>query len=175
MILPGGGGFEKELLISIAARHSAKSQMNDTWMIWPVRTIPVHYANPWRMSVVRSLTTVAARAQSLPPEDARLPNAIHQGQFCLLGFRNRDLKQKLFGQKAQASNTKLGKRQSAQVTRHIRLLRSHYLIKQVQATHRYILSEKGRLAVTTIAAAPNASPKRLAELAVLNLHALRKS
>jgi hypothetical protein len=119
--------------------------------------------------VCRPITANGRRARALNPfhfEDARLLDAIHQGEFCLMGFRNRDLKQKLFGQKAQASTTKLGKRQSAQVTRQIRLLRSHQLIRKVQGTHRYVLTEKGRMAITAIAAAQNASTKRLAELAV---------
>ncbi|MFM9067006.1 MAG: hypothetical protein ACKOUR_06730, partial [Planctomycetota bacterium] len=63
------------------------------------------------------------------------------------------------------SRTKVGRRQSGQVTRWLTLLRAHRLIKKVPRTHRYMLSEKGRIVVTAILAAKNASTKQLAAIA----------
>ena len=92
--------------------------------------------------------------------------AVNHGEFLIQGFRNRDLKQKLFGEKSSPTRTKPGRRQSGKVTRLLTLLRAHHLIKKVQHTHRYILTEKGRITITAILAAQNASTKRLVQLAV---------
>ena len=90
---------------------------------------------------------------------------MNHGEFLIHGFRNRDLKQKLFGDKACPTRTKLGRHQSGKVTRLLTLLRAHHLIKKVQHTHRYILTDKGRLTITAILAAQNASTKQLPQLA----------
>jgi len=91
--------------------------------------------------------------------------AIHQGAFLIHGFRNLNLKQKLFGDPTRSSRTKVGRSQSGQVTRWLTLLRAHHMIKKVSHTHRYLLTEKGRLIITAILAAQNASTKQLAALA----------
>jgi len=82
-----------------------------------------------------------------------------------LGFRKRDLKQKLLGDQTRPSRTKVGRSQSGQVTRWLTLLRVHHWIKTVSHTHRYLLTEQGRLIITAILAAQNASTKQLAALA----------
>ncbi|MFM8251734.1 MAG: hypothetical protein ACKOBW_09090 [Planctomycetota bacterium] len=97
--------------------------------------------------------------------DHKLLEAVNQGEFLIQGFRNRDIKRKVFGDDAQSSRTKVGRRQSGQVTRWLTLLRAHRLIKKVPRTHRYMLSEKGRIVVTAILAAKNASTKQLAAIA----------
>ena len=91
---------------------------------------------------------------------------MNHGEFLIQGFRKRDLKQKLFGEKSSPTRTKLGRSQSGKVTRLLALLRAHHLIKKVQHTHRYILTDKGRLTITAILAAQNASTKQLVQLAV---------
>jgi hypothetical protein len=99
-------------------------------------------------------------------DDAQLLATINRGEFLIHGFRNRDIKQQLFGDKARPARTKVGRRQSAKVSRLLGLLRSHHLIKKVSRTHRYVQTEKGRIIITAILAAQNASTKRLVELAV---------
>lgn len=109
------------------------------------------------------------RVRALNPfhsADAQLLAIINQGEFSILGFRNRDIKQRLFGDQARPTRTKVGRLQSGKVTRLLTLLKSHHLIKKLPRTHRYVLTEKGRLAVTATLAAQNASTKRLAQLAV---------
>ena len=100
------------------------------------------------------------------PDDSKLLAAVNHGEFLIHGFRNRDLKQKLFVDKACPTRTKRGRSQSGKVTRLLTLLRAHHLIKKVQHTHRYILTDKGRLTITAILAAQNASTKQLVQLAV---------
>ena len=97
------------------------------------------------------------------PADASLLAAISQGEFVLHGFRNRDLRAVLFGD-APADPAE-HKRQSAKVTRLIRLLRGHGLIQKITHTHRYQLTEAGRTKITAILAAQNATTKQLTQLA----------
>jgi DNA-binding HxlR family transcriptional regulator len=53
------------------------------------------------------------------------------------------------------------RRRSGQVTRQLRLLRAHGVIKKVSGTHRYLLSEKGRTLITLLAAAKDADTTQL--------------
>ena len=99
-------------------------------------------------------------------DDVQLLTAINHGEFLINGFRNRDIKVKLFGDQARQSRTKVGRKQSGRVTRLLSLLRSHHLIKKVSRSHRYVLTENGRLVVTAILTAQNASTKQLANLAI---------
>jgi DNA-binding HxlR family transcriptional regulator len=57
------------------------------------------------------------------------------------------------------------RRRSGQVTRQLRLLRAHGLIRKVPRTHRYMLNEKGKRLATLLLAAKNASIERLAAAA----------
>ncbi len=47
------------------------------------------------------------------------------------------------------------------VTRQLRLLRAHGLIRKVPKTHRYVVSEAGRRTITALLAARNASVDQL--------------
>ena len=117
----------------------------------------------------RPTTRNGRRVRALNPfraDDAQLLAIINQGEFAILGFRNRDLKQKLFGDQARPARTKAGRSQSGKITRLLTLLRSHHLIKKVSRTHRYTLTDKGRIIIAATIAAQNASTKRLVELAV---------
>lgn len=100
----------------------------------------------------------------LNPDDNRLLNAVARSEFRLNGFRNRDLRSILFGDKPRCPIQQ--KRQAARVTRQIRLLRGHGLIRKVSGTQRYQLTNKGQTTITAILAAQNASTKQLTELAV---------
>jgi hypothetical protein len=99
----------------------------------------------------------------LAPHDARLLEAISRGEFTINGFRNRDLRPLLFG--AADSDPPSLRRQSAAVTRKIRLLRAHGLIKKVPKTHRYVLTAQGTLIVNALIAAQKADTNTLTKLA----------
>lgn len=96
----------------------------------------------------------------LAEADARLLAAINRGEFLLNGFRNRDLRRLLYAD-PRTSDRALGRRQSAAVTRHLRLLRAHGLIRKVSHTHRYQLTATGRLAVSALLAARQADTATL--------------
>jgi len=51
------------------------------------------------------------------------------------------------------------------MTRKLRLLRAHGLIRKVSGTHRYVVSEKGRRIITALLAARQADVEQLTALA----------
>lgn len=95
----------------------------------------------------------------LSPEDALLLEAVNRGEFLIHGFRNRDLHPLLYG--SQASSLEERRRRSAAVTRKIRLLRAHRLIRKVPNSHRYLTTPQGRLAIMALLAARQADPAKL--------------
>ena len=105
---------------------------------------------------VRALNPLAA-------EDAALLAAVSRHEFLLNGLRNRDLRRLLFGQEKAAPAEE--RRRCALVTRKLRLLRGHGLLHKGPKTHRYVVSERGRLAITALLAARNASVEELTRCA----------
>jgi len=88
--------------------------------------------------------------------------AVHRGEFAINGFRNRDLRALLFSSKGTQQEQK---RRVGMVTRKLRLLRAHGLIRKVSGTHRYVISEKGRRIITALLAARQANVEQLTALA----------
>ena len=76
--------------------------------------------------------------------------------------RNRDLRVLLYGESTDPQTTK---RQAGKITREIRLLRAHGLIHKVPKTHRYQLTDHGRIALTALQAAQQADTRKLLALA----------
>jgi hypothetical protein len=113
-------------------------------------------ATEWQGQRVRAL-------QPFSPDDSRLMAAVNRGEFSINGFRNRDLRVLLYG--AQDVSLPEAKRQAARITRQVRLLRAHGLIKKVQSTHRYTLTSTGRITINALLAAQHISSKQLAQLA----------
>ena len=112
----------------------------------------------------RPVTWEKRRARALNPlcgDDARLLQAVNRGEFTINGFRNRDLRGLLFN--TDAANPVEAKRQSAAVTRKLRLLRAHGLIQKIPGRHRYKLTLKGQRAITALLSAREASVKLLAK------------
>ena len=119
-------------------------------------------------AICRPTTRNGRKVRGLNPfaaDDSRLLTAINRGEFAILGFRNRDIKQHLLGPKSAPSRTKQGRCQSTKVTRWLTLLRSHQLIQKVPRTHRYTLTDKGREFITAMLAAQQASTQQLIKLA----------
>jgi hypothetical protein len=106
------------------------------------------------------------RARGLNPlaaDDARLLEAVNRGEFTSNGFRNRDLRGLLFPKPARDARDQ--RRQSAAITRRLRLLRAHGLIHKVAKTHRYQLSPSGREIINALLAARQASIAKLTQAA----------
>ena len=92
-------------------------------------------------------------------EDAALLEAVARPEFLLNGLRNRDLAAALYG--PTPSDSAKRKRRSARVSRQLRLLRAHGLLKKVPKTHRYQVTDRGRLSLTALHAARHASTQQL--------------
>ena len=85
------------------------------------------------------------RERALRPwsvEDQLLLQIITRGEFCINGFRNRDILPHLFPNAMSNANERV--RASAAVTRKLRLLRAHGIIRKVPKSHRYVFTKKGR-------------------------------
>jgi len=101
------------------------------------------------------------RRRGLSPlgEDAALLAAVARGEFLLKGFRNRDIRQILFGN--DSADRAVVRRRSSKVSYRLGLLRAHGLIYKVQGTHRYQLSKLGRKLLPVIIALQNANYDKL--------------
>ncbi|MGD0949497.1 MAG: hypothetical protein ABSA52_18980 [Candidatus Binatia bacterium] len=92
------------------------------------------------------------------PCDLALLEAISRGEFVIAGFRNRDLRQRLY---APPKTDADARRLSGKVSRLLRLLRAHGIIRKISKTHRYQLTEHGRLLTAAVRATRDASIKQL--------------
>jgi hypothetical protein len=101
------------------------------------------------------------RVRALRPfaDDHALLKAVSHGEFTLNGFRNRDLQRIFFPTRATTENQ--ARRRSAWVSRKLRLLRAHGVIRKITGTHRYQLTTAGRKAITAILTALRSTVRQL--------------
>ena len=102
--------------------------------------------------VCRAVDWEGRRVRALRPwseDDRLLLKAINRGEFSVNGLRNRDLLSLLFPQ-ATGLFAEQRRRFSARVTRKLRMLRAHGIIRKVKGTHRYVLTKGGAQTVTAI-------------------------
>jgi hypothetical protein len=99
--------------------------------------------------VSRPVKSRGRRYRALRPldkDEARLFAALLRGEFLIVGFRNRDLRTHLCPQ----NQTPLECRHaSARITRQLRLMRAHGLIRKVPRTFSYRVTPKGQHLMTT--------------------------
>ena len=113
-------------------------------------------------SVSRPVTWKRARVRGLRPwaeEDLALLRAVSRGEFCVNGFRNRDIQPLLFSK--PSTSAKESRSRSGRISRLIRLLRAHGLVHKLPKSHRYKLSEGGRQVATATLAAHDLSLEKL--------------
>lgn len=96
-------------------------------------------------------------------EDFKLLTFLAKGEHTLNGFRNRDLRRWLYP--ADTEDNDLARSQSAKVTRLIRLLRAHGLIRKQPKVTRYILTPKGRHFACALMTASALEAQKLTDLA----------
>ena len=89
--------------------------------------------------------------------------AVSRGEFTVNGFRNRDLQGIFFSQPAGTPSE--ARRRSAWVSRKLRLLRAHGLIRKVPGTHRYHVTATGRKVITAILTALRTTVRQLTPIA----------
>jgi hypothetical protein len=99
----------------------------------------------------------------LGEQDAALLEAAGRGEFMITGLRNRDLQGLLYAK--PTDDPKEQRRRSGQVTRKLRMLRAHGLLRKVPHTHRYMVSDRGRQVIAALHAAREADTRKLAAAA----------
>ncbi|MBV8455216.1 MAG: hypothetical protein JO122_01210 [Acetobacteraceae bacterium] len=95
----------------------------------------------------------------LGQEDARLLEFVGQGEHLITGFRNRDVRQRLYG--ARSPEAAVHRRQSGRVGRLLALLRAHGVIQKIPQTHRYQVTARGREQIAALLAARAAGVEKL--------------
>ena len=108
----------------------------------------------WKGQRVRGLNLFAQ-------EDFGLLATVGRGEFLLNGFRNRDLQQLMYPETSSEQRRRL----TAKITRRIRMLRAHGLVRKLPHTHRYEVTRKGRQVIAALIAARNADIAQLAKAA----------
>jgi hypothetical protein len=145
--------------VSHAANNRYLDALASTNNTTPLKTLIESLCKPvmWKGKRVRALNPHSH-------EDSSLLESISRGEFLINGFRNRDLRIFLYSPDGNES-LKEKRRQSSAITRKIRLLRAHGLVKKVPRTHRYQLTDYGRNVITALIAAQNADTNSLTKLA----------
>jgi hypothetical protein len=98
------------------------------------------------------------RVRALHPledPDRRLLETISRGEFIINGLRNKDLQPLLYATAAKSVEER--RRRSSAISRTLRLLRAHHVIRKVPGSHRYHLTTMGRQIATAVIAASNAT------------------
>jgi hypothetical protein len=105
------------------------------------------------------------RVRGLHPwaEDKELLTAVNHGDFLINGFRNRDLQKLLYDGEAESPIQR--RRRSAAVSRKLRMLRAHGLIRKVPRTHRYHVTDTARAILVAVLTAARTSVNQLNQLA----------
>lgn len=106
----------------------------------------------WKGQSVRAL-------HPFDPADSALLEAVNRAEFTINGLRNRDLQTLLYSGPTLCKAEQ--RRRSAAISRKLRLLRAHGLLQKLAHTHRYQVTEKGRLILTALLAARHATLKQL--------------
>lgn len=168
----GDEGGEKRMqkmrkgVADVKARAQLSQEINDRHAAYlaaaadtePLGNLAAKLCAPvqWRGRRARGLNPLASA-------DRKLLEIVSRGDFMIQGFRNRDLREAMHGKEQLAFENQ--RRQSAAITRQLRLLQAHELIKKQANSHRYQLTEEGQRAITTLLAACRANAATLMETA----------
>jgi len=97
-------------------------------------------------------------------QDYKLLTFLAKGENALSGFRNKDLR-KWFYPEADKLERQEQKKYSSRITRLIKLLRVHGLVKKVARENRYMLTSKGQKFATALMTASTVDIKGLTKIA----------
>ncbi len=122
---------------------TALARVDDTTTLREI-TDPLEKQVRWNRRPVRALHPFASH-------DLELLRAVGRGELTINGLRNRDLQTLLYAQPATTKPE--ARRRSAAVSLKLRLLRAHGIIHKLPHTHRYVVSENGRLRINAILSA----------------------
>lgn len=116
-------------------------------------------------AVVKPCTKEGRRVRALDPtgKDRALLQALRDPIFYLSGISNKDLREQLSEKTGYKHMTE--KQLSAKMSRQLRLLREHGLIRKMPRRKRYMITQKGRELTTALDALLAASTKQLMDIA----------
>lgn len=106
--------------------------------------------------VQKPVTWNGKRVRALRPfddQDRLMLETISRGEFAINGLRNKDLQPLLYPEAAKSAQEH--RRRSSAISRKLRLLRAHRLIRKVPGSHRYHVTPRGRHIATAVIAASN--------------------
>jgi hypothetical protein len=161
-------GSQKMLRKTVAdayLRAKASKSVNDRYSNALASIDDSPKAAPTFESVCKPVTWENHRFRALnifSPSDRALLALIADGRFTLNGFKNRDIRQALF---PPSQTPQEAKRLAAKVTRTLRLLRAHGLIRKVPSSHAYHLTDSGRKLTALLGLLGNATSRDLLKLA----------
>jgi hypothetical protein len=95
-------------------------------------------------------------------DDKPLLTAIHHGEFTINGFRNRDLHQLLYATEPDSPAER--RRRSSAISRKLRMLRAHGIVRKIPRTHRYLVSDAGRAILLAVLTTARTSVNQLNQL-----------
>ena len=107
--------------------------------------------------IEKPVTWNGKRVRAMHPfddQDRLLLESISRGEFLINGLCNKDLQSLLSGNKAKSVQET--RRRSAAISRKLRMLRAHHLIRKVPGSHRYQVTPTGRQLAVGVIAASNA-------------------
>jgi hypothetical protein len=108
--------------------------------------------------IEKPVTWNGQRVRALHPfddPDRLLLEIIGRGEFTINGLRNRDLQTLLYS--TPAKSVEEHRRRSSAISRKLRLLRAHHLIRKVPGSHRSHVTPHGRRIATVVMAASKAT------------------
>lgn len=105
-----------------------------------------HLLDPVSQRVTRDGRPFRA-LRPITPADTAVFRVILQGQFCIQGLRNADLRHVLFPETTTAALTR--RQASGRISRLLRLLRAHGLLRKVSGTRYYRVTARGHAVMTT--------------------------
>lgn len=129
-----------------AIGRAANARSLDALSVVGESTPSHHLLDPLSQRVIHEGRPYRA-LRPISPQEAPLLRVVVRGEFLVHGFSNRDVRTAL----APDIEADPGRQRqvSARVTRHLRLLRAHGLIKKVPRTHVYRVTKKGAAIMTT--------------------------
>jgi len=134
---------------------TALARVDDTTTLREL-TASVEKSVRWNRRSIRAL-------HPFESSDLALLQAVNRGEFAINGLRNRDLQALLFA--ATPATKSEARRRSAIVSRKLRLLRAHGVIHKLPHTHRYQITDHGRLLLNAVLSAQRTTSQQLTTLA----------
>lgn len=135
--------------------YSALAVVDDSTTL-EVLTADIERRVRWNGHSVRAL-------HPFDPDDRALLKAVNRGEFNITGFCNKDLQALLYPTPPKTKAEQ--RRRSAAISRKLRMLRAHGLIRKRPRSHRYDVSDHGRLILNAILAAHHLTVRQIAAAA----------